>query len=158
MFERIISFLHEMTGGPAEGAPVDEVRVAAVALCRQVMAADGRILPEEAEVISHLMRDRYGLDDKGMELLAKAGERAEKEAVDYFRFTSILKRALDENQRIEFIGILWDIVYADGVRSEVEDHVIWRIADLLGIEGRDRVEQRIRAEARLRNSTVQRED
>ena len=44
--------------------------------------------------------------------------------------------------------MLWDIVYADGERSEMEDHVIWRIADLLGVSGRDRVLQRQVAAAR----------
>ncbi|MOA56500.1 Tellurite resistance protein TerB [compost metagenome] len=60
-----------------------------------------------------------------------------------------MKRNLSEEQRIELIGMLWEVVYADGERSEMEDHVIWRIADLLGVSGRDRVLKRREVAARI---------
>lgn len=149
VFDRIVTFLQDIAGGPQSGeSGIDEVRVAAVALCNQVMAADGRVTPEERAVVTDMLRTRYALEGKSLAALLQAGERAEKEAVDYFRFTSVLKRELTIEQRSAFLGLLWDIVYADGERSEVEDHVIWRIADLLGIETRERVEQRIEAERR----------
>jgi len=62
--------------------------------------------------------------------------------VDYYRFTTDIRRHLNEQERVELIGILWDIVYADGERNEMEDNVIWRIAELLGVSVRDRVLQR----------------
>lgn len=149
VFERIVTFLQDIAGGPHAGDnAVDDVRIAAVALCNQVMAADGRVTPEERAVVTDMLRTRYALEGKSLAALLQAGERAEKEAVDYFRFTSVLKRELTIEQRSAFLGLLWDIVYADGERSEVEDHVIWRIADLLGIETRERVEQRMEAERR----------
>ncbi len=45
--------------------------------------------------------------------------------------------------------MLWEIVYADGKRSEMEDHAIWRIADLLGVSGRDRLLKRQEAAAKI---------
>jgi uncharacterized tellurite resistance protein B-like protein len=45
--------------------------------------------------------------------------------------------------------MLWEIAYADGKRSEMEDHVIWRIADLLGVSGRDRIIKRQEVAAKL---------
>jgi uncharacterized tellurite resistance protein B-like protein len=149
LLERIFTFLQGIAGSSSDhDFQPDDVRIATVALCHQVMAADGKVTPEEQAVITEMMRERYKLGDKELAILKQAGERAEKEAVDFFRFTSILKRALNEEQRLELIGVLWDIVYADGVRNEVEDQVIWRIADLLAVEGRDRINQRIAAEER----------
>ena len=87
-----------------------------------------------------------------------AGLEAESTAVDYFRFTSDLKRHLNTEQRLELIGILWDIVYADGERSEMEDHVIWRIADLLGVSSRERIQKRQEAAARVTNAQVVQDD
>ncbi len=42
---------------------------------------------------------------------------------------------------------MWNIVYADGVASEVEIDVMWRVADLIGIkaEDRDQIETRVQA-------------
>ncbi|MBD8652026.1 TerB family tellurite resistance protein [Rhizobium sp. CFBP 13726] len=150
MLDRIQAFLHTLTAPhhTDEFAP-DDPRVAFVALCFQVMEADGNMSVEEQQKFRDLMRDRYDLSPEGLQSLIEAGRQAGSEAVDYYRFTSDLRKHLvDEEDRIELLGILWDIVYADGQRSEIEDHVIWRIADLLGVSARDRVLQRQEAAAR----------
>jgi uncharacterized tellurite resistance protein B-like protein len=150
MLDRIQAFLHTLTSPhhTDEFAP-DDPRVAFVALCFQVMEADGQVSPQEQQKFRDLLRERYDLDDDGLKALINAGQQAGSEAVDYYRFTSDLRRHLvKEEDRIELLGILWDIVYADGQRSEIEDHVIWRIADLLGVSARDRVLTRQQAAAR----------
>jgi uncharacterized tellurite resistance protein B-like protein len=151
MLDRIQAFLHTLTAPhhAQEFAP-DDPRVAFVALCFQVMEADGNISPKEQQKFRDLLRERYDLDEPRLKALIEAGHQAGSEAVDYYRFTSDLRRYLvNEDDRVELLGILWDIVYADGQRSEIEDHVIWRIADLLGVASRDRVLQRQEAAARL---------
>ena len=84
-----------------------------------------------------------------------AGADAESEAIDFFHFTSELKRQLSEEQRVALIGLLWEIVYADGERSEMEDHAIWRIADLLGVSGRERIMKRQEVAERVGASAEQ---
>lgn len=151
MLDRIQAFLHTLTSPHQDNsfAP-DDPRVAFVALCFQVMEADGTISEPEREKFRELVRERYELDADELKALVEAGRQAGSEAVDYYRFTADLRRHLvKEEDRIELLGILWDIVYADGERNEIEDHVIWRIADLLDISARDRVTQRQRAAARL---------
>jgi uncharacterized tellurite resistance protein B-like protein len=41
--------------------------------------------------------------------------------------------------------MMWEIVYADGELHEMEDNTIWRIAELIGVESRDRVEAKRKA-------------
>ncbi|WP_104665522.1 TerB family tellurite resistance protein [Ensifer adhaerens] len=147
MFERLRTFLDGLTG-PAKRIEHGDPRVAVIALCFQVMEADGRILASERRKMRKVIKEHYRLDDASLAALIEAGETAESEAIDFYQFTAELKRHLDEEQRIELVGMLWDVVYADGERSEMEDHVIWRIADLLGVSGRDRVLQRQEAAAR----------
>jgi uncharacterized tellurite resistance protein B-like protein len=151
MLDRIQAFLHTLTSSHHDGefAP-DDPRVAFVALCFQVMEADGNVSEKEQQKFRDLLRERYDLSRDRLNALIETGHRAGSEAVDYYRFTSDLRRHLvNEDDRVELLGILWDIVYADGQRSEIEDHVIWRIADLLGVSSRDRVLQRQEAAARL---------
>jgi hypothetical protein len=38
--------------------------------------------------------------------------------------------------------MMWKIAYADGSVNEFEDNIIWRVADLLGVSSRQRVELR----------------
>ena len=40
--------------------------------------------------------------------------------------------------------MMWQIVYADGRRDELEDNLLWRAADLLGVSPRERIELRRR--------------
>ena len=72
------------------------------------------------------------------ELYAQATQ-ATKHSVDLYGFTSALKSQLDEEQRIALVRNLWDIVFSDGQLHEMEDNVVWRIAELLGISSRDRM-------------------
>lgn len=157
MLDRIQAFLHTLTAPhhTDEFAP-DDPRVAFVALCFQVMEADGNVSEEEQQKLRDLLRERYDLGPDKLKALIETGREAGREAVDYYRFTSDLNRHLvGEDARIELLGILWDLVYADGQRSELEDHVIWRIADLLGVSSRDRVQQRQKAAARVSQEDVE---
>jgi len=66
-------------------------------------------------------------------------ERSDREAVDFYYFTSVLKRTLDDDGRQKIVGMLWDIAFANGPVDEFEENTIWRIAELLGVSTRDRV-------------------
>ena len=65
-------------------------------------------------------------------------------SVDLYHFTHLLNRALDEQGRARIIEMMWEIVYADGRRDELEDNLLWRAADLLGVSPRERIELRRR--------------
>ena len=68
----------------------------------------------------------------------------------------MLTQRLDVAQRIDFIGMMWEIVYADGVRDEVEDNIVWRVAELMGVDRADRI--RMRQEVAGRRMTVDGKD
>jgi uncharacterized tellurite resistance protein B-like protein len=55
---------------------------------------------------------------------------------------------LDEEGRTRIIEMMWEIVYADGRRDELEDNLLWRAADLLGVSQRQRIELRQRIGAK----------
>ncbi|MBB4065241.1 tellurite resistance TerB family protein [Gellertiella hungarica] len=149
MFERLQEFLKTLKVSPDRTSfDADDPRLAVAALCIQVMEADGVVRESEQEQLRHILAEQYDLEGGELQALIDAGREAGNEAVDYYRFTSELKRHLDEEQRRNLIGLLWDMVYADGERSEMEDHALWRIADLLGVSGRDRVEERQKAALR----------
>jgi uncharacterized tellurite resistance protein B-like protein len=147
MFERLLTFLKQLPAAPEHGsAPAgDDPRVAAAALMFHVMDADGERSEGEQDRLEAVMAETYGLGDDELAAVVAAAEQAEREAVDLYTFTSVLKRHLDEEARTEFIGLLWDIVYVDGELHEVEDNVIWRVAELIGVSARDRVLMRRRA-------------
>ena len=92
---------------------------------------------------------RFGLDEAAANELVTSATQAEQQAVDLYRFTSLLNRALDESGRQQIIEMMWQVAYADGRVTEFEDNLIWRAADLLHVPSRARIELRQRvAESR----------
>ncbi|MEM0899295.1 MAG: TerB family tellurite resistance protein, partial [Pseudomonadota bacterium] len=103
----------------------------------------------ELETLETLLKEEYDLEKDRLEKLIDTARQANDEAVDFFKFTSVLMRHLTREQCVGFIELLWEIVYADGVRHELEDHVTWRISELLGVSGRERVVMRQRVQERI---------
>jgi len=95
-----------------------------------------------------LLAETYSVRGAELDALARAGEKADNEAIDLYAFTSVLKRHLDADARKAFIELMWEVVYADGELHELEDNVVWRVAELIGVESRDRIEARRRVAAR----------
>ena len=148
MFERVLSFLKELPGGGGGNSVPreDDPRIAAAALMYHVMNADGVLQEVEWERIKELLTNAYGIAGQELDELVAAGEKADLEAVDLHQFTSVLKRHLDAEARVEFIRIMWEVVFADGELHELEDHTLWRVAELIGVDRRDRIHARQEAQ------------
>lgn len=140
MLRSLTDFLQDLVGGQAaRGFEVNDYRVAAAALLLHASAVDGRVDAAESGKIHDLVRDRFGLDERSVaNLLGTAGHR-ERESVDLTDFTSILKRALDEAGRSRVVAMLWEVCAADGKVDELEDNLISRVADLLGMSAHERM-------------------
>ncbi|MDP3896093.1 MAG: TerB family tellurite resistance protein [Mesorhizobium sp.] len=144
MFERFLAFIKELAGETPGQAPsyADNPAVAAAALLFHVMDADGVRAESERAILEREISASYGIDGSGLADILRAAEEAERDAVDLYSFTRVLKEHLDAEGRIAFIGMMWEIVYADGVRDEVEDNIVWRVAELIGVERADRIRMR----------------
>lgn len=145
MLDQIRAFLGSLRDGNQRKADASNPDVAAVALFFHVIGADGVVDEVESEKLRELIVQEYDLSGGEMRELIEAGQQADREAVDLYQFTSILNRSLEPDAKVHFIELLWNLAYADGHRHELEDHVVWRIADLMGVSSRDRVLARQRA-------------
>ena len=146
MFESFKNFVSEFVEGekhPSQFAEND-YRLAAAALLVHAAAIDGEMSQTERDKLHAVIKQRFTLDEAATdELIAKA-TAAEQESVDLYHFTQALNRSLDEPGRARVIEMMWEIVYADGQRDELDDNLLWRAADLLGVSPRERIELRRR--------------
>jgi uncharacterized tellurite resistance protein B-like protein len=117
----------------------DDTRLAVAALLVHCMAVDGAIDSDEEAILRQVLGDEYGLSGKELDTLIATATEADNQAVDLYRFTSVIKRDLDREQRARVVEQLWKMVYADGTVHEFEDNLVWRIAELLGIERYERL-------------------
>jgi uncharacterized tellurite resistance protein B-like protein len=141
MFDALRAFIAEVTGPAApEREFVDgDYRLATAALLVHAANADGVMAPAERVRIRAIIETQFGLDDAATSRLIALAEQTDREAVDFFHFTNVLNRALDDRARQRIIEMMWEIVFADGAVTEFEENIVWRVAELLGVSTRDRI-------------------
>jgi len=100
---------------------------------------DGIISAAERAQLTAVLRRHFDIDaNDTADLIALAVEK-DNEAVDLYAFTSVLNRAMSEDERARVVEMMWDVVYADGAADELEDNIVWRAADLLNVSSRERL-------------------
>ncbi|MDD7911770.1 MULTISPECIES: TerB family tellurite resistance protein [Pseudovibrio] len=142
MLNSLKSFLKEITLGKQEKLPYqdDDHRLAAAALMFHIIAVDGEVETEELSALNKTLKNAYSLSEEETDNLIKLAKERDDEAVDLYGFTSVLKRQLSEEERVKVIEMMWEMVFADGSVHEFEDNTIWRVAELLGVSSRQRME------------------
>ena len=146
MLDSLKNFLSELTGGEKhpDRFEQNDYRLAAAALLIHASTIDGTMTGVERDRLRAVLKSRFALDDAATEELIDVSTLAENEAVDLYRFTSLINRTLDEPGRLGVVEMMWEMIFADGRVNEFEDNLMWRAADLLGVSSRDRIALRRR--------------
>jgi uncharacterized tellurite resistance protein B-like protein len=129
---------------PSGAFASDDARVAVAALLIHMIRIDGVVTDDETVVVRSALDTQFGLSGEALEDVIAEATRRDDEAVDLYGFTSTLKLKLTEEERVEVIELLWRAVFADGVVNELEDNMVWRTAELLGVSTRERMTLRKR--------------
>jgi len=114
-----------------------DTNIALAALLIHLAAVDGIVTNSEQETISTILKTHFNLDKPQVKELIEEATTADKQAVDFYQFTSSLTK-LDEAERINIIRLLWQVAFADDYNHELEDNMVWRIAELIGVSNRER--------------------
>lgn len=133
----------------------DDERLAVAALMFHIIAVDGDIEQQELNQLKAVLQQRYELSEEDTQELMKLAQEKDNEAVDLYGFTSVLKKKLQPEQRLSVIEALWEMVYADGSVHEFEDNTIWRVAELLGVSSRDRMQLKQKVAQRRSEGTTE---
>jgi len=141
MLEEIRRLFTELHGGDKHSShfDADDYRVAAAALLVHVATLDRDLTDSARKKLGALLKAQFSLTDALTNVLIEAAVAADREAVDFYHFTHLLMRTLDEQGRLRVVEMLWKMAFADGAISEFEDNVMWRVADLLAVSPRERI-------------------
>ncbi len=114
-----------------------EPKLAVAALLVHLAAVDGAVRDEERQAVKGALIDYYELGEDEVDRLITEATRRDSEAVDFYRFTPALS-SLPEDDKIEIVRMMWQVVFADSKNHELEDNMVWRIAELIHDSARDR--------------------
>lgn len=150
MFRSITAFLDSLSDRKSEDRlGVDETQLATAALLFHAIAIDGTVSENEMGRLKPLLMTHFELSEPELNRLLTLAEQREREAIDIYRFTSVLRDRLSLEEKRQIIAMMWRLVFADGELEALEDNLIWRTAELLAVPTRDRMElkQMVRAES-----------
>jgi uncharacterized tellurite resistance protein B-like protein len=149
MLDEIKRLFTELRGGDKHASHFgpNDYRVAAAALLVHVATLDRALSAPARAKLRSLLMTQFSLTETLTDELIEAAVEADHEAVDFYHFTNLLMRTLDERGRLRVVEMLWEMAYVDGTVSEFEDNMMWRVADLLAISPNERIALRQRAAA-----------
>ena len=151
MFKSIAAFLDGLASrDDGETLAADDVQLAVAALLFHAIAIDGTVSEDEMARLKPLLAEHFQLGEPEINRLLTMAQQREREAIDIYRFTSVLRDRLAPEEKREIIAMMWRLVYADGELNALEDNLVWRTAELLAVPARERMELKlmIRAETR----------
>ena len=133
MFEAITRLFNK----PETALSSHDPKLAVAVLLVHLAAVDGQMKDAERKAIKGALMDHYELDEGAVDKLIREAALRDAEAVDFYKFTSGLTQ-LEMEDRIEIVRLMWMVVFADKKNHELEDNMVWRIAELIGVSSRDR--------------------
>lgn len=142
LFERLRTLVEP---DDPEGSDAGQLPRALAVLLLELAATDAGIDDSERRVIEQAVREHFGLgDDELQALLAEAGA-VQREVHSLHEFTHVLRKELVPEQRAEIIGWLWRVAYADDRLDRHEEHLVRRLAHLLGVPHREFIRRKHQA-------------
>ncbi|MFT6674444.1 MAG: putative tellurite resistance protein B-like protein [Sulfitobacter sp.] len=143
MFAEFIKRLTQPDPAPLADA---DARLALTALLVRIARSDNEYALSESRLIDQIVMQRYQLDAAQAAELRAEAETLETQAPDTVRFTRAIKDAVAYENRLAVIEALWQVVLADGSRSDEENALLRLVASLLGVTDTDSAMARKRVE------------
>lgn len=142
MFRFIKTFISTLVEHERQTPAVSKLQLATAALLMRVATVHIEMSQARRAKLHAVLRSHFDLDDPATARLLEESAAVDRTAVDLYRFTRQLNQLLNDESRRRLVRMMWEVVYADGRVNELEDNIIWRVADLLGVTTRQRVELR----------------
>tara|TARA_B100000575_G_scaffold103894_1_gene82858 strand:- start:814 stop:1263 length:450 start_codon:yes stop_codon:yes gene_type:complete len=94
----------------------------------------------EEEKILDLLQSYFDLNADDAQSLLEIAIKEEENATDLYAYTNVIKKELDLNDRKKIIDMMWQIIITDENFDPYENNLVWRVAELIGIGTRERVQ------------------
>ena len=118
----------------------NDYKVACVAILCEAASMDGVFDEEEKSLILALIQKQFNLDLNQANKILKEGRQLAEDATQLHGFTKVIKESWGLEKRIRLLEMLWEVAYVDGELNAAEDMLIRRIAGLIHVEDRERME------------------
>ena len=127
------------------------LRVATATLLVEVSRADFVEQQSELDRMRRLMAQQFCLNETELDhLMFQARESAEK-LVSIQHITRLLNQNFDAPMKLRVIEMMWQVIYADGIKDHYEEHLIRQVCELLYVPHSKFIQARHKAEQSIDN-------
>ncbi|MCC7325779.1 MAG: TerB family tellurite resistance protein [Burkholderiales bacterium] len=150
MFDRLLALLKTSPTPMPDtvGAPFQRREIAVVTLLVEMAQSDRTLATGELVTVERIVRERFGLDAATAGRLIAAARAELDAALEDWVFANAVREGFDARERLEIVELLWEVVYADGKLARLEESLMRRVANEIGIGEVEREAARAQAFAR----------
>ena len=135
--------------GPATGTPGSPpdhaLELATAVLLVDVMRAEPTMGDAERDAVLLALRRKFHLADDELARLLDLAHETARASHDYYRFTAALNERFSQAQKIQVVEAMWEVAYADGTVTALENHIISKVAGLLHVTHGEYIAAKLRA-------------
>lgn len=141
MFSKIITLLSNRDQ-PSDAGSANPLHLATAALLVEVALADGHGSDQEFDHLKKGMKAQFNLSVDQIDPLIDEARSAVDGATDFYKFTRVISKELDQDGRQEIVKLLWQMALADNHLDNIERNAVGKISGLLGVRAADQVRLR----------------
>ena len=119
------------------------LEIACTVLLCEVMKADGLLQDEEKRSLQTFISNQFNLEETEIHEIIKVALEVSDNATDFYKFTRKINQHYSIEQRIEIVGYLWKLAYADGELASLEEHIIRKVSDLLHLRHSEYIQTKL---------------
>lgn len=147
MFQSLKSFIDQLArpAAPEAGRPAHDLQLATAVLLVEVMRADAGLAEPERQAAMDTLQRQFALTPDEVDRLMDLAHDQARAAHDLHSFTSALNAHYAMEDKIAVVEALWQVAFADGHLATHEQHILWRVADLLHVPHGAYIHAKLRA-------------
>jgi uncharacterized tellurite resistance protein B-like protein len=124
--------------------------IAACVILLEAAHADNECTDEEISHILDTIKSTFELTHEYADELLELAREEREEAIELWQFTNTINQEYTREEKLQVMEAVWRIIYADGQLEKHEDHLANKLAYLMHLSHREKIETKLRAKESFR--------
>lgn len=156
MLEAIKRFYSERINPADEGQGSQDLQhklqLATAALLIEMAQADNTRHSIEFQAIHEGIGQVFNLGEEETNELIELADEEAHQATDHFEFTQMINENFDYQQKCQVVELLWRVCLSDQEMDRYEEQLVRKIAELLHVEHKDFINQKLKVQREYSSS------
>ncbi len=123
---------------------LQRIQIATCVLLIEVAKSDDEFSSLEKRTIKAILKREFRMSEEIIEELMEIARRKREESIDLWEFTHLINKNYSREDKIRVIENAWKVIYADEKLDKYEDHLIHKLARLLGLSHSELIERKLK--------------